>query len=277
MNPRVLIVDDDAASLNMSRKAMEALLPVENIYCASTAAETIAILGEKQIDLVFLDIDMPDTSGFSIAEYLGKNCPQVKFVFLTGYVDFAARSYDYEPLDFLTKPIDLMRLRKTLERYQLRSQPAVPVPACERIAIDTSDGFTLVYPAEIAYIGKEHRVLMLHALTATSLQCVIRWTSWRVSFPTSAFFAFISPISYLSITLLPYVPPASDVPMKRCWGRESACPSAGTSIRSSAPSSPAVGCSLFSLSQLNVSPFHPNERLFVQNGHWVLQTGRGSI
>lgn len=172
MTPRVLIVDDDASSLNMSRKAMEALLPAENIRCASTAAETIAILGEGQVDLVFLDIDMPDTSGFSIAEYLGKNCPQVKFVFLTGYVDFAARSYDYEPLDFLTKPIDLMRLRKTLERYELRSQPSATLPACERIAIDTNDGFTLVYPAEIAYIGKEHRVLMLHCLNGN--QFVVR-------------------------------------------------------------------------------------------------------
>lgn len=172
MTPRVLIVDDDAPSLNMSRKAMEALLPAENIRCASTAAETIAILGEGQVDLVFLDIDMPDTSGFSIAEYLGKNCPQVKFVFLTGYVDFAARSYDYEPLDFLTKPIDLMRLRKTLERYELRSQPSTTPPACERIAIDTNDGFTLVYPAEIAYIGKEHRVLMLHCLNGN--QFVVR-------------------------------------------------------------------------------------------------------
>lgn len=172
MTPRVLIVDDDAPSLNMSRKAMEALLPAENIRCASTAAETIAILGEGQVDLVFLDIDMPDTSGFSIAEYLGKNCPQVKFVFLTGYVDFAARSYDYEPLDFLTKPIDLMRLRKTLERYELRSQPSATLPACERIAIDTNDGFTLVYPAEIAYIGKEHRVLMLHCLNGN--QFVVR-------------------------------------------------------------------------------------------------------
>lgn len=172
MTPRVLIVDDDAPSLNMSRKAMEALLPAENIRCASTAAETIAILGEGQVDLVFLDIDMPDTSGFSIAEYLGKNCPQVKFVFLTGYVDFAARSYDYEPLDFLTKPIDLMRLRKTLERYELRSQPSSTPPACERIAIDTNDGFTLVYPAEIAYIGKEHRVLMLHCLNGN--QFVVR-------------------------------------------------------------------------------------------------------
>lgn len=172
MTPRVLIVDDDASSLNMSRKAMEALLPAENIRCASTAAETIAILGEGQVDLVFLDIDMPDTSGFSIAEYLGKNCPQVKFVFLTGYVDFAARSYDYEPLDFLTKPIDLMRLRKTLERYELRSQLSATLPACERIAIDTNDGFTLVYPAEIAYIGKEHRVLMLHCLNGN--QFVVR-------------------------------------------------------------------------------------------------------
>lgn len=161
MNPNILIIDDDENSLRMSRTAMEALVAPGNIHCAQTAAETVAILSAEKIDLAFLDIDMPDTSGFSIADYLRQNHPQVKYVFLTGYVDFAARSYDYEPMDFLTKPIDLMRLKKTLERYESRSQPTAD-HSHERIAVDTSVGFVLLAPSEISYIGKERRVVKLH-------------------------------------------------------------------------------------------------------------------
>ena len=160
----VLIVDDDENSLRMSRTAMEHLVDPERIRCARTAAGTMAVLDAEKIDLAFLDIDMPDTSGFAIAEYIGRNLPQVKFVFLTGYVDFAARSYDYEPLDFLIKPIDLMRLRKTLERYESRSQGA-PDYSRERIAVDTSVGFVLLSPAEIAYVGKERRTVTLHCVS----------------------------------------------------------------------------------------------------------------
>lgn len=162
MSPNILIVDDDENSLRLSLTAMEALTDPARIHCARTAAETMVALAAEKIDLVFLDIDMPDTSGFSIADYLRQNYPQIKYVFLTGYVDFAARSYDYEPLDFLTKPIDLMRLRKTLERYESRSQQQGADYSRERIAVETSIGFVLLSPSEISYAGKEHRAVKLY-------------------------------------------------------------------------------------------------------------------
>lgn len=162
MSPNILIVDDDENSLRLSLTAMEVLTDPACIHCARTAAETMAALSAEKIDLVFLDIDMPDTSGFSIADYLRQNYPQIKYVFLTGYVDFAVRSYDYEPLDFLTKPIDLMRLRKTLERYASRSQQQAPDYSRERIAVETSIGFVLLSPSEISYAGKERRTVKLY-------------------------------------------------------------------------------------------------------------------
>ena len=157
----VLIVDDDEHSLRLSLRAMEQLVEPTCIHCAQTAAETMRILENEPVELAFLDIDMPDTSGFSIADYIRAHTPQVKYVFLTGYVDFAARSYDYEPLDFLTKPIDLMRLRKTLERYEARGQQSRDY-AKDRIAVDTSEGFVLLSPEEVSYIGKEMRHIKLH-------------------------------------------------------------------------------------------------------------------
>ena len=160
----VLIVDDDANSLHLSYSAMSQLIPAENIYRAQNAVQTMEILNNQKIDLAFLDIDMPDTSGFSIAEYIQKNQPHTKFVFLTGYVDFAVRSFDYEPLDFLTKPIDLMRLKKTLDRFEAHSQGEQNSYSRERIAVDTSVGFVLLSPDEIMYFGKDKRVIKIHCV-----------------------------------------------------------------------------------------------------------------
>lgn len=159
---RILIVDDDENSLRLSQRAMEQLVEPSCIHCARTAADTMRVLAEEDIELAFLDIDMPDTSGFSIADYLRQNHPRVQYVFLTGYVDFAARSFDYEPLDFLTKPIDLMRLQKTLERYESRSQQQGADYSRERIAVETSIGFVLLSPSEISYAGKERRAVKLY-------------------------------------------------------------------------------------------------------------------
>ncbi len=160
-NIHVLIVDDDEPSRRLSLRAMEQLVEPARIHTAENAAETIRILREEQIELAFLDIDMPDTDGFSIADYIRNNYPQVMIVFLTGFVDFAARSYDYEPLDFLTKPIDLMRLNKTLERYESRGKKTHDYTR-DRVAVDTNEGFVLLSPEEIAYIGKELRNIRLH-------------------------------------------------------------------------------------------------------------------
>ena len=162
-NIQILIVDDDEHSLRFSRSAMVQLVEPECVHCASTAAETMRLLTDTPIELAFLDIDMPDTNGFSIADYLRQHHPQVKVVFLTGYVDFAARSYDYEPLDFLTKPVDLMRLQKTLERFEARDQQNRDYSR-ERIAVDTSDGFVLLAPTEIAYVTTEKRLVKVRCL-----------------------------------------------------------------------------------------------------------------
>lgn len=155
---RTLIVDDDENSLHFSRSTMEQLVEPGCIHCAQTAAETMRILTEQPIDLVFLDINMLDTNGFSIADYIRQHFPQVKYVFLTGHVDYAAQGYDYEPLDFLTKPVDIMRLQKTLERYEAQSQQSRDISK-ERVVVDTKEGFVLISPSEIVYMTTEHRMV----------------------------------------------------------------------------------------------------------------------
>ena len=200
-NINVLIVDDDEHSLLLSLRAMEQLVDPAHIHCARTAGDTMRILEQETIELAFLDIDMPDTSGFSIAEYIRQNKPQVKYVFLTGYVDFAARSFDYEPLDFLTKPIDLMRLRKTLERYEARGQQTRDY-AKDRIAVDTSEGFVLLSPEEIAYIGKELRNIKLHCRSGQAYNVRHSLDELEAVFSDFGFFrihqSFLAPLSNIA-------------------------------------------------------------------------------
>ena len=167
----------------------------EYIHCAENAAQTLDILKSQKIDLAFLDIDMPDTNGFSIAEYIRDNQPHVKYVFLTGYVDFAVRSFDYEPLDFLTKPIDLMRLKKTLDRFAAHNQPSTSDYSRERIAVDTSIGFVLLSPAEISYIGKDKRVIKIHC--TNGVEYIVRRTMDEMESVFSDFGFFRIHQSYL--------------------------------------------------------------------------------
>ncbi len=153
----ILLVDDQEVPARDSIRALEHFLPRDCIHYVSTPAEAMAYLREQGADLVFLDIDMPGTSGFSLASYIDTHHKGIPYVFLTGYSNFAAESYDYAPLDFLTKPIDLVRLQRTFDRM---NKTAIK-PEAGRIALHTKQGYTLVDPRSILYASNVHRKIVL--------------------------------------------------------------------------------------------------------------------
>lgn len=157
---RVLVLDDEPVSMEQSRAALMAFLPEENIYCAASIVEAMGILGFHPVEIVFLDIEMPDTDGFSVAEYIHSSYPHVKVVFLTGHVELGAKSFDYEPFDFLGKPIDVMRLRKTLSRFEASTQDSAF--SRELVAVSTGAGLVMLSPSDILYIAKEKRRTVIH-------------------------------------------------------------------------------------------------------------------
>lgn len=159
-NINVLVLDDQPVPAQASIEAIAQFVPRERIIYAATAAQAMKILGEGAVSLAFLDIDMPDTSGFSVAEYMETHMPSVRYVFLTGYANFAARSYDYEPLDFLTKPIDLMRLAKTFDRLKAQDRPR----RIEKLAMQTDQGVKLLSGEDIRFVERTGRKVWLYCL-----------------------------------------------------------------------------------------------------------------
>ena len=159
-NLRVLLLDDEQDSLEHSKAAIGAFIPEQNIFTAASAVEALRILEYHPVEMAFVDIEMPDTDGFSVAEFIRSAYPRIRVVFLTGHVELGAKSFDYEPFDFLGKPIDVMRLRKTLNRYEASLQS--PGSRTELIAVDTGAGLVMLSPSDILYIAKEKRKTVIH-------------------------------------------------------------------------------------------------------------------
>lgn len=159
-NIQVLVLDDEAESLARSKEALASFLPEGHILTAVSAVEALRILESRPVDMVFVDIEMPGTGGFSVAEFMKSTYPEVRVVFLTGHVELGAKSFDYEPFDFLGKPIDLMRLRKTLERFEVARQNVSSKQGL--IAVDTGAGLVMLSPEDILYIAKEKRKTVIY-------------------------------------------------------------------------------------------------------------------
>jgi len=117
---RTLIVDDE----RLARAELKRLLSVHpNIQLvgeAASAAQARELLETEAVDLVFLDIQMPEVSGLELAASLSSS---VQFVFCTAFNSFALDAFALNALDYLVKPLDPARLAKTLQRYRPTAQP----------------------------------------------------------------------------------------------------------------------------------------------------------
>ena len=108
---RCLIVDDD----EMARASLEHLCSkmdeLEIVASCDNGIEAMKLLKRESIDLVFLDIEMPDLSGLDLVKTLD-HLPQI--IFVSGHTKYAVEAFEYHVTDFLVKPIDLPRLIKAV-------------------------------------------------------------------------------------------------------------------------------------------------------------------
>ena len=113
MKLRSIIVDDSA----MQRMAVVQLVNnhpnLELVAACSNAIEANSTIKNNNIDLIFLDVEMPIINGFDLLESL-ENPPQV--ILITGKVDYALKAFDYDVTDYLYKPITLSRFETSISR-----------------------------------------------------------------------------------------------------------------------------------------------------------------
>ena len=157
----ILLVDDQPAAAADSVAALENYVDPDQILFARNAEQAVHILESRTVSLVFLDIEMPETDGFELAAYLEEHHKGIPYVFLTGHVDFAAESYDYEPVDFITKPVDVERLGRSFEKVSKK----ISADRAEKVAVRTGQEYVMIKPRDIRYFYKERRKIWIEFKT----------------------------------------------------------------------------------------------------------------
>jgi DNA-binding LytR/AlgR family response regulator len=113
-----LIADDEEPMRDMLRARLQECWPeLEIVAEAANGIEAIALAGQHQPDIVFLDIRMPGMSGIEAARMLFNRC---HIVFITAYDQYAIEAFEQGALDYLLKPAGGERLRATCARLQAR-------------------------------------------------------------------------------------------------------------------------------------------------------------
>ncbi|TCK68992.1 LytTR family two component transcriptional regulator [Winogradskyella wandonensis] len=109
-----IIVDDEAVARDIIALHLSKIERISVVAQCSNAVEAFNAISQNAIDLVFLDINMPEISGIAFAKSINKN---IKVIFTTAYRDYAVEGFDLQAVDYVMKPISFERLSKAINRY----------------------------------------------------------------------------------------------------------------------------------------------------------------
>ena len=141
---RAIAVDDSPHGLDVIRLHAARIPFLDLVATLRTPLVALEAVRTEEIDLVLLDIEMPEIRGLDLAEMLR---PTVQVVFTTAYSEHAVESYRLDATDFLTKPIEFERflqsINRVLDRKLTRAKAAGSVRAPESPTLDFWSGKTL--------------------------------------------------------------------------------------------------------------------------------------
>lgn len=120
---RCLLVDDEPLALRLLAGYVERIPFLELVGTCRSAIEAMQVLQREQVDVLFLDVQMPDLTG---VEFVRTIRPQAAVVFTTAYKQYAVEGFDLDAVDYLIKPIPFDRFLKAATKVQERLQPAAP-------------------------------------------------------------------------------------------------------------------------------------------------------
>jgi len=113
-NVNCIIVDDEPMAREILINHLQKIEAITIVDSCKNAIEAFNVINLNKIDLIFLDINMPEISGLSFAKSINKN---IKVIFTTAYREYAIDGFDLQAVDYLLKPISFERLLQAVNKF----------------------------------------------------------------------------------------------------------------------------------------------------------------
>jgi DNA-binding LytR/AlgR family response regulator len=169
---RVVIVDDEEPARGELRFLLAGHDDVSVAGEAASAAVGFTLAGDPEVDVVFLDIEMPGVTGLAAAPLMRERADPPAVVFVTAHAEYAVDAFAVEAFDYLVKPVDPDRLARVIER--LRERTLENVAPVAKIPVVAGGGSELLDYDQIHYVQADGDYSRVHTydrsyLSTTSL------------------------------------------------------------------------------------------------------------
>ena len=177
---KAIIIDDEERARRVLSSLIEKYCSedIEIISQCANVPEGVLEINRKKPDVVFLDIEMPNYSGFELLEFFKD--VEFEIIFVTAYNKYALRAFEVSAVDYLLKPIRIDQLEKAVKKLQNKLhltmydrlellKANIQTEKIKKIAIPVSDGLVLVKVSQISHIDAEGSYAKLYLIDGTNI------------------------------------------------------------------------------------------------------------
>ncbi len=168
---RCIAIDDEELALELLEDNIRKVPYLQLVATCSNPLEAMKVMQEEQVDLVFLDIQMPGLTGLQFIQ--SNPSQQCMFILITAYEKYALEGYNLNVVDYLVKPVELERFikacYKAFELHQLRSKSktVTEVPAQDYFFVNVEYSLVKVQKSDIVWIEGLKDYLKIHLKSTT--------------------------------------------------------------------------------------------------------------
>ncbi len=199
---RAVLVDDEQGARMHLAERLGAHPAIEIVGEADRAKSAIDLIQRLKPDVIFLDVQMPSGTGFSLLPLLGEITPTPEVVFVTAYDKYALKAFETNALDYLTKPVSAPRLAITVERLQNcllatgvapkdeaeSSTPTRPLEMRDFVLLREKTSFRMMETGEICAVEAEADYTHIFLADGHKAFLRKRMSQWEEELPAPPFF-----------------------------------------------------------------------------------------
>ena|SRR6218665_1090084 len=173
---KCIIVDDEPPATRILENYIGKVNFLEKSGVFNDSLKALEFLNTQSVDVIFLDIQMPQLTGLQLSRIISKN---IKVIFTTAYPDFALEGFELNAVDYLLKPISFERFYQAVSK--LNSEPKIEIsnqsnlPDFLFVKTDGKNKFQKVFLTDILYVESLQNYVCIH----TSKQQIITHSSLK--------------------------------------------------------------------------------------------------
>lgn len=153
---KCLVIDDEELARGLIKSYIDKLDFLEVVADFENPLEAMSILQKQTIDVIFLDIQMPDLKGTDFAKLVN---PNTKIIFTTAYSEYALEGFELNALDYLLKPITFDRFLKAVSKIEVASKDTSP---SDSITVKSGYDLYKLKFSKILYIESANEYIIFH-------------------------------------------------------------------------------------------------------------------